>query len=429
MTTACGGIISRLPSVRPAVSALAVALALGAPASAALQDRGQGVELVRIQFLGVQGWVPAVWIPGDQADEGYPLRNHPELHRHFTLPGEDGVAELHIDAQLPDPEVGIEELVERRSLLEPPQLVDQAGQPVEARVTRLTAGRSSEIPVIVAEARGAGRRRVGGDWEAVPDLAWIRALVRAPGGVVVMKLEGLAATVAANREAFDRFLGGLETGVAPSVVGRLVEAGTGRPLPGEVMVSQTWSVGPESVTSGDRVQTRADGTFAIYDRPYGPHRLGGVADNHGRGYHWVFIDSAETPNVEIALPVAGAIRGVVVDTEGLPRSRVRVELLYERGTRPPEVGRRAVVARARAEGHRAFWTSSDRRSSTTHGLGELVFLDIDPDRPFHLELSHAELGEVTTEVMTLASGEVIDGLRIVIGRGPAARRRVARAPH
>jgi hypothetical protein len=60
---------------------------------------------------------------------------------------------------------------------------------------------------------------------------------------------------------------------------------------------------------------------------------------------------------------------------------------------------------------------------TTRGLGEFVFLDIDPDRPFSLELSHDELGEITTDVMVLAPGEVTDGLRVVIGAGaggPAA---------
>jgi hypothetical protein len=397
--------------------AFALILALAGPARSADQQGGQEAGLVRIQiqFLGVQGWVPAAWVPEDQVEEGYPLQNHPELRRRFELPGEAGPAELHIDADMPDPEVQIEALVESRNLLESPQLRDENGEPVEAAVTRLVAGRSGEMPVIVAEAWGVRRRRVGRDWEAVPDQAWIRAVIGASGGAAVVTLQGPSPTISANRGAFDRFLTGLETGVAPVVIGRLVEAGTGRPLVGEVGVSQAWSEGRETTMTHDVVRTRSDGTFAIYDRPYGPGQLGGIVENHGRAYGWVFIEPSATQTVEIALPVAGAIRGVVVDPEGLPRSGVELELRYERGTSPPEAGREEVAARVRAEGQRFAGVGDGRRMANTRGLGEFVFLGIDPDRPFHLELRHDELGEVTTDVMVLAPGEVLDALRIVIG--------------
>ena len=117
MTTAARRMISRHRTirdlrVRPSALvllrmafAIALVLALVAPARSVVQDPRRGADLVGAQFLGVQGWLPAAWVPVEETVAGYPERNHPELRRRFELPGEAGAAELHIDARNSDARV------------------------------------------------------------------------------------------------------------------------------------------------------------------------------------------------------------------------------------------------------------------------------------------------------------------------------------
>lgn len=198
------------------------------------------------------------------------------------------------------------------------------------------------------------------------------------------------------------------------VSGRLLEEGSGRPLAGEVLLER-WIESPGEITGQARpIETGPEGAFSITGDDYGPAQLTGLVDNHGRAVAFVFLDPAEPRTVDIVLPMAGAIRGVVTRSDGTPLGGARVELRYERGTRPPESGRQEVRRRARTEGLRFVSSGppAGRSSGHTHGLGEFWFMDIDPRRPFTIVVEHEELGETTTDVMMLQPGEVIDDYRV-----------------
>lgn len=195
---------------------------------------------------------------------------------------------------------------------------------------------------------------------------------------------------------------------AYQIGGRLVRAGTRAPLEGRILVSQVLSDGSMKVGS---IKVGRDGDFVTSDIEGGPVVLVGYAENHGRSVSIVELAEGIPSEIEIALPLAAVVEGMIIDNYGNPLvgAAIRVEYLA-----PLALDLTSGLSDEIAipEGN---WHRGTGRTRNEPEPGAFRIRDVDPHRAFRIVVLHEAIGRsAASDALMLGSGETRAGLRIVM---------------
>lgn len=164
----------------------------------------------------------------------------------------------------------------------------------------------------------------------LPQSGRFRAQVRAPG----LRPMDLPVFEVADAEAVD--FGTLQLTEGGGLDGRVVDAGSGRPLPGVlVRLIPRGMSGLRRLMEAALVEavTDADGRYRLSGQPPGSYELRFEREGYARAAREVELSEQERTSLDDQILGHGCqVAGVVVDRAGRPRSAVRVKVVMPSGT-------------------------------------------------------------------------------------------------
>jgi hypothetical protein len=189
-----------------------------------------------------------------------------------------------------------------------------------------------------------------------------------------------------------------QTPVSGKIIGKVIENGSGRPLPAEVGVSV---YGGSNLTF-THAKSSKQGEFEIEGLPAGRVHLVTKLEGYASEHQSVAVAAGGTQHVNFYLTKVKLVRGVVLSPTGRALTGAHIRVLY-----PAEPLARGVIATTYQ------WETGEVQSDLQ---GNFV-IDVHPEKEFVVEASHPDyLGTVSSPIR-LTPNEKVASVKLSLSKG------------